>query len=169
MAESSKAVYAALAGNTAVATTKLIAAAATGRSDAANEFLLLFGNKRSKLPPDEAHPFGHGQELCFWTLIVFLIIFTGGGAVSIYDGVRRLLQPQAPEESIWSDVVLGALRRCLREAVSRSATASSERLTQTGHSQRIRLSSPAASKMRATWWASRSPFWASFSPLAYSH
>jgi divalent metal cation (Fe/Co/Zn/Cd) transporter len=62
MAESSKAVYAALAGNTAVATTKLIAAAATGSSsmfseglhsvvDAANELLLLLGKKRSKTPP----------------------------------------------------------------------------------------------------------------------
>ena len=127
MAESSKAVYASLAGNTAVATTKLIAATATGSSsmfseglhsvvDAANELLLLLGKKRSKLPPDEAHPFGHGQELYFWTLIVSLIIFTGGGAISIYEGILRARFIRSRRKSRSGITSFLAPRRCSRAA-----------------------------------------------------
>jgi cation diffusion facilitator family transporter len=117
MPESSKAIYAGLAANLAVAGTKVTAAAFTGSSamfteglhsivDSANELLLLLGKKRSKLPADEAHPFGHGQELYFWALIVSLLIFAAGGAVSVYEGILKLLHPQPPEGSIWNYVVL---------------------------------------------------------------
>lgn len=110
-------IYAGLAANVAVAVTKLTAAAFTGSSamfseglhsvvDSANEVLLLLGQKRSKLPADEAHPFGHGQELYFWALIVSLLIFTAGGAVSLYEGILKLLHPEPPQGSIWNYVVL---------------------------------------------------------------
>ncbi|MFN7996188.1 MAG: cation diffusion facilitator family transporter [Bryobacteraceae bacterium] len=119
MGESRTAIYAALAGSVAVASTKLIVALFTGSSamfseglhstvDGANEVLLLLGQKLSARPADESHPFGHGQELYFWTLIVSLTIFTAGGAVSVYEGVLRLLHPAPPIESIWNYVVLGA-------------------------------------------------------------
>ena len=118
MAESRIAIYAALAGNAAVAITKGLAAGITGSSamlsesihsavDTGNEALLLVGKRRSARPPDEAHPFGHGQELYFWTLIVSLVIFAGGGAVSCYEGILRLLNPSPPESSIWNYIVLG--------------------------------------------------------------
>jgi divalent metal cation (Fe/Co/Zn/Cd) transporter len=105
MLESRKAIYAALAGSVAVSITKLAAAAFTGSSamlseglhsivDAGNEMLLLLGKRRSSRPADDWHPFGHGQELYFWTLIVSLIIFTAGGAVSTYEGITRLLHPK---------------------------------------------------------------------------
>lgn len=118
MPDSKKSVYAALAGNAAVAITKSVAALLTGSSamlsegihsvvDSGNEALLLFGQKRSELPPDDAHPFGHGQELYFWTLLVSLITFSAGGAVSVYEGVLRLVHPTSPEETLWNYAVLG--------------------------------------------------------------
>lgn len=118
MAESNKAIYAALAGNVAVAVTKLTAAAFTGSSamlsegihsivDTADEGFLLFGKRQSARPPDDDHPFGHGQELYFWSLIVSLVIFFAGGAVSAYEGVSRVLHPVAAETSIWNYVVIG--------------------------------------------------------------
>src|SRR5258707_1118054 len=75
---SSKVVYAALAGNVLVATTKFIAAAISGSSamlteaihssaDCTNQILLLIGMRRGKLPPDPSHPFGYGMEIYFWT------------------------------------------------------------------------------------------------------
>ena len=119
MAESSKAIYVALGGSVAVASTKLIAAAFTGSSamfseglhsavDGGNEALLLVGKRRSALPADETHPFGHGQELYFWTLIVSLIIFSVGGTVPAYEGSLRLLHPTPPEPAMWSYIVLAA-------------------------------------------------------------
>src|SRR5579884_3806544 len=118
MAAAERAVYSALNGNSAVALSKLTAAVFTRSSamlseglhsavDTANEALLLLGRRRSRLPPDEAHPFGYGQELYFWTLIVSLVIFAAGGAVSIYEGVLRFLNPAPPHPSVWNYVVLG--------------------------------------------------------------
>ena len=70
------AVYAALAGNIAVAITKLAAAAMTGSAamfseavhsvvDCGNEGLILYGYRRAVRRPDLVHPFGFGRELYF--------------------------------------------------------------------------------------------------------
>src|SRR5690349_10500762 len=96
---SNKAIYAALAGNLAVATTKFGAAAWTGSAamlseavhslvDTGNEVVLLYGQRRAARPPDEAHPFGHGRELYFWSFIVAVLIFGLGAGVSALEGVE---------------------------------------------------------------------------------
>ncbi|MEX0937884.1 MAG: cation diffusion facilitator family transporter [Pirellulales bacterium] len=112
------AVYAAIVGNLAIAITKFAAAAFTGSSamvsegihsvvDTGNGVLLLFGIRRSKRPPDETHPFGHGKELYFWTLIVAILIFAVGGGMSIYEGVTHLKHPHPLHDPTWNYVVLG--------------------------------------------------------------
>ncbi len=119
MAESKRAIYASIAGDAAVAATKFSAALLTGSSamlaegihsvvDAANGALLLVGLSQSEKPPDRAHPFGHGQELYFWTLIVAVMIFGVGGGFSTYEGVLHLVRPHSVEHSFWNYAVLGA-------------------------------------------------------------
>ena len=115
---SRKVIYAALAGNLAIAVTKAGAAAYTGSSamfseaihsavDTGNQGLLLLGLKRAARPPDATHPFGHGMELYFWAFVVALMIFALGGAFSIYEGVHKILSPE-PIESAWVNyAVLG--------------------------------------------------------------
>jgi len=117
--ESRKVILAALAGNLAIAVTKLIAALYTGSGsmlseaihsavDSGNQGLMLFGLKRSKRPADRAHPFGYGMELYFWAFVVALLIFALGGGVSIYEGIHKLTAPE-PIESAWvAFAVLGA-------------------------------------------------------------
>ncbi|MGX1305823.1 cation diffusion facilitator family transporter [Amorphus suaedae] len=119
MASGSKhVIYAALAGNLAIAVTKFAAAAWTGSSammsegihstvDSTNQAILLLGMKRSSRPPDERHPFGYGMEIYFWAFVVALLIFALGGAVSIYEGVHRVLAPE-PIHQPWANfIVLG--------------------------------------------------------------
>jgi cation diffusion facilitator family transporter len=119
MSGSRVAVYGAIAANVAIAVTKFAVAAVTGSSamlseaihstvDTANELLLLFGMARSKRPPSALHPFGHGKELYFWSLIVAVLIFGLGGGVSFYEGVLHVLDPHPSKEPFWNYVVLGA-------------------------------------------------------------
>jgi cation diffusion facilitator family transporter len=111
--ESKTAIVAAILGNLAIATTKFIAAAFTGSSamlseaihsvvDTGNGGLMLLGVYRSRKPPDFEHPFGHGRELYFWTLIVGILIFAVGGGMSIYEGITHIQHPTPPENLWWS-------------------------------------------------------------------
>lgn len=116
---SKKVVYAALAGNFAIAVTKFAAAAWTGSSailseavhsmvDTSNQGLLLLGMHRAARPADRTHPFGHGMELYFWAFVVALLIFALGGAVSIYEGTHKLLDPRPIHDAWINFVVLAA-------------------------------------------------------------
>jgi cation diffusion facilitator family transporter len=62
--------------------------------------------RRSQLPPDEDHPFGHGHELYFWSLIVGVLIFGLGGGMSIFAGVNRLRSPEPLGDATWNYAVL---------------------------------------------------------------
>lgn len=112
-----KTIYAAMVANFAIAIIKFIAASITGSSamlsegihsvvDTGNELLLLFGIRKSKKPADDSHPFGYGQELYFWTLIVALFIFAIGGGMSIYEGINHLQEPEPLTDPFWNYVVL---------------------------------------------------------------
>ena len=112
-------VYAALAGNGAVAIVKFLAAFWTGSSamlseaihstvDTADQCLMLYGLKRAQRPPDDAHPLGHGRELYFWSFTVALLIFTLGAGLTGYEGVQHMLNPHPLSDPIVSYVVYGA-------------------------------------------------------------
>jgi len=75
--------------------------------DTGNGWLMLFGVRKSRKPPDADHPFGHGHELYFWTLIVGVLIFAVGGGMSVYEGIQHILHPRSPEHLVWSYGVLG--------------------------------------------------------------
>jgi cation diffusion facilitator family transporter len=116
--ESKTAIYAAMLGNVAIAATKFVAAGFTGSSamlseaihsvvDTGNDGLMLLGVRNSRKPPDEDHPFGHGRELYFWTLIVGVLIFGLGGGMSAYEGFTHLARPEPVEDPTWNYVVLG--------------------------------------------------------------
>lgn len=115
---SKKVIYAALAGNLAIALTKFAAAFFTGSSamlsegvhslvDTGNGGLLLYGMHRAARPPDRTHPLGHGRELYFWSFIVALLVFALGAGVSFYEGVIHMLAPEPVANAMVNYIVLG--------------------------------------------------------------
>jgi cation diffusion facilitator family transporter len=114
---SKRVVYAALAGNLAIALTKFVAAGFTGSSamwsegihslvDSGNQGLLLYGMKRAARPADARFPFGYGKEVYFWSFVVALLVFATGAGLSLYEGIRHLRQPAEIENPFINYIVL---------------------------------------------------------------
>src|SRR5689334_20900881 len=102
--ESLPSVIAALAANLTIALAKGTAAVLTGSAalfaetlhtvaDAGNEVLLWIAVRRSARPADASHPLGYGPERYYWALLAATGMFVVGGAFSIYQGFRALVNP----------------------------------------------------------------------------
>jgi cation diffusion facilitator family transporter len=113
-----RAVFAALAANLGIALAKFVAFLITGSAsllaeavhsvaDTGNEALLLIGRGRSSRARTEEHPFGFGRERYFYAFVVAVMLFTVGAAFSIYDGVHKILHPEAVRSPGVAFAVLG--------------------------------------------------------------
>jgi cation diffusion facilitator family transporter len=109
----------ALAGNLAIALAKFVASWISGSTamlteaihslvDTGDQALLLVGQKRGARPPDARHPLGHGMETYFWSFIVALMVFLLGGVVSLYEGLRHIVEPE-PVISPWISIAVLAI------------------------------------------------------------
>lgn len=118
MTKNNKSIYAALVANLLIAITKFVAGSITRSSamisegihsvvDTMNQVLLLYGLKQSRKPADQAHPFGYGKELYFWSFIVSILIFSLGGGLSIYHGIQFLANPVETGNPTVNYIVLG--------------------------------------------------------------
>ena len=130
-----KAVIAALGANLGIAIAKFVAFLFTGSAsmlaeavhsvaDTGNEVLLLVGSGRSRRARTELHPFGFGGERYFYAFVVAVMLFTVGAVFSIYDGIHKILSPEAVRSPVVAFVVLAAcfvlesfsLRTAIRES-----------------------------------------------------
>ncbi|MFH0916521.1 MAG: cation diffusion facilitator family transporter [bacterium] len=116
-AESKQAIIAAIIGNAAIAAIKFVAGTMTGSSamisegihslvDTGNGGLLFHGLRRGARAADTNHPFGHGMEVYFWSLIVAVSIFGIGGGMSIYEGIVHIQHPSPLESPTINYIVL---------------------------------------------------------------
>jgi cation diffusion facilitator family transporter len=112
-----RAVLAALAANLGIAIVKFIAFLVSGSSsllaesvhsvaDTGNQVLLLIGRGRSDRPASEEHPFGFGRERYFYGFVVAVMLFTVGAIFSIYEGVHKILNPEAIHNALIAFIVL---------------------------------------------------------------
>ena len=111
-----KAIVAAMVANLGIAITKLIAALFSGSgamlaeavhsfADTANQILLLIGGRRSRKEADAEHPFGFGRARYLYGFLVAIILFTIGGAYSLYEGIHKLQKPE-PLDVVWLPLVV---------------------------------------------------------------
>jgi cation diffusion facilitator family transporter len=118
-AKARRSVVVSIVSDAGIAAVKIAAALLSGSSamtseaihssvDMFNSVFLLVGERRSKRAPDKEHPFGYGREIYFWTLLVAVSMFAGGGALAFYEGVRHLASPKPLEVSTWNYLVLAA-------------------------------------------------------------
>ena len=109
-------IFQSLAVNVAIAVFKGGAAVYTGSgallaetihsfADCANQLLLLLGVRQAAKLPDPSHPLGYGRSLYFWSFMVALLLFSGGGMFSIYEGVHKMQHPE-PVENVWVGVAI---------------------------------------------------------------
>ena len=108
-----KVIRAALYANLAIAACKLVAAylsrstatlaeAVHSLADTGNQGLLFTGVVLAARR-DSRYSFGRAAERYFWPFVVALLLFSMGGAFAIYEGVHRILAPEAPDLSdFWS-------------------------------------------------------------------
>jgi cation diffusion facilitator family transporter len=109
----------ALAANSAIAVIKFIAAGISGSTamlaeafhsvaDSGNQLFLLRGASASRFEPSVRHPFGRGKELYFWSFLVAVFLFVGGGVVAFMEGLDRVRHPEHHDTGItFSLIVLG--------------------------------------------------------------
>jgi cation diffusion facilitator family transporter len=104
--ESTGEILKSLAVNVIIATSKGVAAFITGSgamlaetlhsfADCGNQLLLLKGVRATRKPADRTHPLGYGRNMYFYSFIVALLLFFGGGVFSIYEGVHKIEHPEA--------------------------------------------------------------------------
>jgi hypothetical protein len=117
MKESRTAVVAALIANGGLAVIKGMVATMTGSAgmlaetfhsvaDTGAQALLFLGMRTSRRRPDRRHPFGHGKDVYFWSFVVAVMLFTLGGAFSIWESVHKLREPGSHESVGWAYAVL---------------------------------------------------------------
>ncbi len=133
-ADSLKTIFYALGANFAIFLSKAAAAFVTGSgamtaeavhslADCGNQLLLLLGLKQAKALASADYPLGRGKEIYFWSFLVALLLFSVGGAFSIYEGVHKLQEPE-PLKWPWLAIAVLAfgivaesfsMHGCLRE------------------------------------------------------
>jgi cation diffusion facilitator family transporter len=130
----SNSIKAALTANAAIAGAKSAGAFFTGSAsmaaeavhsfaDCGNQLLLMWGMKSSTRDADKNHPLGYGMNVYFWSFIVALVLFTLGGAYSLYEGIHKALHPEPLQYVGWAIVILvfgfimelRSFRVCLKE------------------------------------------------------
>ena len=97
-------VIAALGANILVAISKFIGYAISGSAamlnesihsivDCSNQILLLFGDKRASRGQSELHQFGEGRAKYFFSTIVAMMLFFGGGVLGVMEAFEKLTHP----------------------------------------------------------------------------
>ncbi len=115
-----RSIYAALAANALITVSKFIAGFVSGSAamlaegahstaDTVNQLFLLISLPLSRSGPDREHPYGHGKDRFFWSLLVAVGLFVAGAVFSVYEGISKIAgESEGGESFLVGYIVLGA-------------------------------------------------------------
>jgi cation diffusion facilitator family transporter len=83
-----------LAAGIATGSSAMLAEAVHSAADTIDQLFLLMSLRQAGRPASREHPFGHGQERYFWSLLAAFGIFIAGGGFSVFEGVLALTRSQ---------------------------------------------------------------------------
>lgn len=137
------AIVAAFLANLSIAAAKIVGFLVTGAAslaaeavhsmaDTGNQGLLLMGSNRAKHRATAEHPFGFGAERYFWSFVVAVVLFTGGGLFALLEAEEKLRRPHEIESPGWAIGILAfafvfeslSLRTAVRRARDEKADGS---------------------------------------------
>lgn len=68
----------------------MLAESAHSAADTLDQLFLLTSLRRAERPATREHPFGHGQERYFWSLLAAFGIFIAGAGFSVFEGILAI-------------------------------------------------------------------------------
>ena len=107
----------ALTANGLIAVMKFFAAAISGSAamlaeafhslaDTGNQVFLLRGTAASKFKPTVQFPFGRGKEIYFWSFMVAVVLFVGGGVVAFTQGLDKIRHSDGHEGGLMLNLIV---------------------------------------------------------------
>jgi cation diffusion facilitator family transporter len=88
------------------ASASMLAEAVHSVADTSNQALLLLGGRRARRQPTPSHPFGYARERYFWSFVVAIVLFAGGGLFALYEAEEKLRHPHEIESATVAIVIL---------------------------------------------------------------
>ncbi len=76
-------------------------------ADTGNQALLLIGRRRARRAETMEHPFGFGGERYVYGFLVAVVLFTAGGAFSLYEGWQKVAHPHDVRNPLVAFIILG--------------------------------------------------------------
>ncbi|HET7478525.1 MAG TPA: cation diffusion facilitator family transporter [Rubrobacteraceae bacterium] len=141
-----KSVFAAFTANLLITISKFVAGFVTGSAvllaegahsiaDTINQVFLLVSLRSASEAPDDEHPFGHGKDRFFWSLLVAVGLFVAGAVFSFYEGINKILSESEGHSSFLAGyIVLAAAFVFEGSALAVSAREFRRTAREAGHS-----------------------------------
>lgn len=84
----------------------MLAEAVHSLADSTNQVFLFLGLRRSAKQATPTHNFGYGMEQYLFSFLVAIMLFSVGGAFSLYEGIHKILHPSTTIEHVYINVVI---------------------------------------------------------------
>lgn len=84
----------------------MLAEAVHSLADSTNQIFLFLGIRRSTKKASATHNFGYGMEQYLFSFLVAIMLFSVGGAFSLYEGIHKIMHPSQTIDHVYINVII---------------------------------------------------------------